>query len=280
MKKLIITADDYGMSKAVNTAIEEGIKSGIITSTNVMTNMPFYMDAKKLKESNASIGMHWVLTCGKPILPGKEIPTIVQPNGEFYSYSEFRKRYRQKLIENKDIKKELIAQYKLFKDVIGEADYWNTHENFHVDYGIFSTTVEIARDLGICKMRSHQRIYIPGSSTDGLRPFSWRIMEPIKARIINRWQNNAHKLGMKSPDGRLVFMGVEDVYKLDYAFKHIQWRNNKIGELVIHPATEADSPFFGEIVDRRIWEYKAFTSENTRAILKDTDIFLVNFDDI
>lgn len=280
MKKLIITADDYGMSKAVNRAIDEGIMSGMITSTNVMTNMPFYMEANKLKESNASIGMHWVLTCGKPILSGKEIPTLVQPNGDFYSYSEFRRRYRQRKIDNKDIKKELTAQYKLFKDQFGTADYWNTHENFHVDYGIFSTTVEIAKELGICKMRSHQRIYIPGSNRDELRPFSWRILEPIKGNIINRWQNNAHCMGMKSPDGRLVFMGTGDVYKPDYAFTHIQWRKKEIGELVIHPATEADSPFFGEIVDRRIREYKLFTSDKTREILRDANIKLVNFESV
>ena len=73
MKKLIITADDYGMSKAVNEAIEAGIDAGLITSTNVMTNMPFYKDAVKLKDKKGiSVGLHWVLACGKPILPKDE----------------------------------------------------------------------------------------------------------------------------------------------------------------------------------------------------------------
>ena len=48
MKKLIVTADDYGMSRAVNAAIDAGIEAGLITSTNVMTNMPFYREAVKL----------------------------------------------------------------------------------------------------------------------------------------------------------------------------------------------------------------------------------------
>ena len=56
MKKLIITADDYGMSRAVNDAIDAGIAAGLITSTNVMTNMPLYKEAIKLKEnSNISV---------------------------------------------------------------------------------------------------------------------------------------------------------------------------------------------------------------------------------
>ena len=50
MKKLIVTADDYGMSSAVNRAIDAGAKIGLITSTNVMTNMDYYCEAVKLKE--------------------------------------------------------------------------------------------------------------------------------------------------------------------------------------------------------------------------------------
>lgn len=41
MKKLIITADDYGMSPYVNCAINQGIEAGIITSTNVMPGMEY-----------------------------------------------------------------------------------------------------------------------------------------------------------------------------------------------------------------------------------------------
>ena len=55
MKKLIITADDYGMSKAVNDAIDAGIAAGLITTTNVMTNMPYYEEAVKLYPATASI---------------------------------------------------------------------------------------------------------------------------------------------------------------------------------------------------------------------------------
>ena len=97
MKKLIVTADDYGMSKAVNDAIDAGIAAGLITTTNVMTNMPYYKEAAKLKNNpNISVGLHWVLACGKPVLPKEEIPTLVAENGEFFPYPEFRSRLRKK----------------------------------------------------------------------------------------------------------------------------------------------------------------------------------------
>ena len=64
MKQLIITADDYGMSRAVNDAIEAGMAAGIITTTNVMTNMPLYKEAKSLKDKfpKVSVGLHWTLS--------------------------------------------------------------------------------------------------------------------------------------------------------------------------------------------------------------------------
>ncbi|QTE74991.1 ChbG/HpnK family deacetylase [Clostridiales bacterium FE2010] len=281
MHKLIITADDYGMSKAVNKAIDSGIEAGLITATNVMTNMPYYNEAKKIiDDKSASVGMHWVLTCGQPVLPKEEIPTLVAPNGEFYDYPDFRNRYRKHMIDDDEIKKELIAQYNLFIEHVGVPDYWNTHQNFHVDFGIYAKIIQLAKELGITRMRSHQRIYVPASDDTDLMPLSWRLIEPIKSRMLNVWQGNAHKKGMRSPDGLIVNMNRSDVYRLDYTFNHINWEHNTIGEYVIHPATEADSPYFGEIVERRIWEYKSFSSDETRRTIHNADLILVNYSDI
>ena len=38
-RKLIVTADDYGMSHEVNQAIEQCIEAGVVSSTNLIVNM-------------------------------------------------------------------------------------------------------------------------------------------------------------------------------------------------------------------------------------------------
>ena len=278
MKKLIITADDYGMSRAVNDAIDAGIDAGLITSTNVMTNMPFYKEAIKLKDRNGvSVGLHWVLACGKPVLPAKEIPTLVSPNGEFYPYPEFRNRVRRKLISFEDIKKELIAQYNLYFELMGQPDYWNTHQNTHVDFGIYRLFVDTAAELGIKKMRSHQRIYVKGSDNSQKLPLTWRLMEPIKSRMLNVWQHNAHKKGIASPNGLIVCLNKDDINKPEYLFENISWKRNSVGEYVIHPATENDSPYFGKLVEQRMKEYQTFTSEKTKEILARAGLELTTY---
>lgn len=278
MKKLIITADDYGMSRAVNDAIDSGIAAGLITSTNVMTNMPLYKEAVKLKENaNISVGLHWVLACGKPVLPREEIPTLVAENGEFYSYPEFRSRLRKKQISFEDIKKELVAQYNLYFDLMGQPDYWNTHQNTHVDFGIYRLFVDTAAALGIYKMRSHQRIYVQGSDNSQKMPLVWRLAEPIKSKMLDIWQHNAHKKGISSPDGLIVCLNGADINKPEYLFKQIDWKDKSIGEYVIHPATGNDSPYFGKIVEQRIKEYEMFTSRKTKEIIERAGIELTTY---
>ena len=275
MKKLIITADDYGMSRAVNDAIDAGIEAGLITSTNVMTNMPLYKEAVKLKDKEGvCVGIHWVLSCGNSVLPAEEIPTLVQANGEFYSYSEFRRRLRKKLISFTDIKKELIAQYELYFKLMGQPDYWNTHQNTHVDFGIYRLFVDTASELGINKMRSHQRIYVQGSDNSRKRSLIWRLTEPFKAKMLTSWQKETRKKGISSPDGLIVFLNRKDSCNLAYAFPNIQWKKSAVGEFVIHPATENDSPYFGKLVEQRMKEYEMFTSEQTKEIIKEAGIEL------
>lgn len=281
MKKLIVTADDYGMSRAVNDAIDAGIEAGLITSTNVMTNMPLYKEALKLKDKKGiSVGIHWVLACGKPVLPANEVPTLVTDKGEFYPYPEFRKRLRKKLISYDAIKKELLAQYNLYYELMGQPDYWNTHQNTHVDFGIYRLCVDIAKELGITKMRSHQRIYVKGSNGSKKRSLKWRISEPIKSKMLNCWQGNAHKKGIASPNGLIVCLNTDDVSNLGYVFSNISWKNNQVGEYVIHPATENDSPYFGRIVEQRINEYKMFTSNETKKHIENANIELVCFEEV
>lgn len=280
MNKLIITADDFGMSVAVNTAIAQCIAAGIVTSTNVMTNMPYYREAASLKKSGASLGIHWTLSCGSPVLSPQKVPTLVSDNGTFFPYSEFRSRFRKNLIAEEDIRKELAAQYQLYVETIGLPEYWNTHQNVHVDFRIYNLFVEISQNLSIRKMRSHQRIYVPGHTTNGKRSLTWRIAEPFKARLLNTWQNHAREAGIKSPDGRIVYLSKNDVNDIAYMASNIQWKDNKIAELVIHPATCCDSEYFGSIADQRLDEFRIFSSQETKQEIEANGIDLANFSDL
>ena len=280
MKRLIVTADDYGMSPAVNAAINACIAAGLVTSTNVMTNMAFYKEALKLKETGVSLGIHWTLSCGAPVSCSGDIPSLVTAEGTFYSYPEFRKRYRKGMIDRDQIRKELKAQFDRYVELLGEPDYWNTHQNVHVDFGIYRLFVDTAASLGIPRMRSHQRIYVPESVNADKQPLAWRMIEPVKARLLTAWQSSAHRKGIRSPQGLIVCLNNKDAERLEHLFSHIQWKNRDLGELVIHPATECDSQYFGKIGEKRMTEYQLFTAANTAAIIEASGIQLTGYQSI
>lgn len=283
MKKLIITADDYGMSPSVNMAIKECINSGVINSINVMPVMDYCDDPDlkdlKFKNPNLSLGLHWTLTAGFPLCDRDEIPSLADAKGRFWSYPEFRRRYRKGIISDEEIRKELTAQYNKYVSIYGQPDYWNTHQNVHVDFRIFNVFTKTAIDLKINKMRSHDRVYVPAKGKATLT-MARRIIEPVKRLVLKYWLYNAHKLGMSFPDGLITPLSDDDKLDIGYMFENISWNNRKIAELIIHPAVKNDSEYFGKITDKRIKEYHLFKDPEVIQIGKKNKIRLCGFEEV
>ena len=65
MTKLIINADDFGLSEAVNYGIISAHKTGVVTSTSTMANMPGFEHAMELLKENKKLGcgVHLTMSC-------------------------------------------------------------------------------------------------------------------------------------------------------------------------------------------------------------------------
>lgn len=85
MKHLIVNADDFALTEGVTKGILLAHLNGIVTSTSLMVNSPYFEKAVlMLKEtSSIGIGIHLTLTWQKPILPSSRIPSLVDQNGKF-----------------------------------------------------------------------------------------------------------------------------------------------------------------------------------------------------
>lgn len=281
-KKLIITADDYGMCGIVNQAIEDCMLAGIVSSTNVIVNMGNFSCAKNLRERfpNVSIGIHWNITSGKPVSEKSTIPSLVDENGLFFPLKEFQKRYNSGLILDRDIKTELLNQYLLFCSICGNPDYWNTHQNSAINFKSFNVFNSVAHELGITRTRSFRRVYVDERRIPG--GFKGRIIELCKKIVFEIWFGHIiPRKGTILPDGRLVYF--DDFQKtsdLSYICERINWGKKEIVELVVHPAISPNHPFFGNLTDMRVLEWKMFSSEQTKNHLHDHNIQIVNFNHV
>ena len=152
--KLIINADDFGLSKSITDGIIEGIRRGYITSTTLMVNMPYaeYAIKEALKHNIKCIGLHINLTVGKPVIDN---PKLTDDNGVFL--------YNNKQVENKnltylDAYNEIMAQVQLVEKLSGgklKLDHLDCHHSLYLNKDIKKAINDVALKLNIptrCKV--------------------------------------------------------------------------------------------------------------------------------
>lgn len=257
MPKIIVTADDYGMCDAVDKAIDAGIENGVITTTNVMLNMETLENAADLRQRypHISVGVHWNVTTGRPVCNPEQIPTLVDENGVFWPITVFKKRYSKGLIDPKDLKTELEAQYMLFQKKCGHADYWNTHENSALHLKAFSVFAAVAKKYDIPATRTFQRVYfdkIDLGIKRELREFAVR-------NFFELWFTQIRK-SFRMPQARVVGFDKRSKLEGTYLLDALLNDGRDYIEVVFHPALTADHPSFGNIAQERVKEYAFVTS--------------------
>jgi len=149
-KRLIVNADDFGISSGVNKGILEAHKQGIVTSTSLMVNTPYADEAIRMKKSLAprlGLGLPLTLSWGKPILPAKEVPSLVTSEGTFHNAFDIRP-WRFKADH---LRAEMKAQLQRFRDLTGEMpDHIDSHQFVaNILPKAFSVLIDLSKKHGI-----------------------------------------------------------------------------------------------------------------------------------
>src|SRR5262245_49085000 len=118
-KRLIINADDYGLSRGITEGILLTHRKGLLTSASLMVNQPAteYAVRKAPEAPQLGIGIHLNLTEGKPVLPKERVPTLVNPAGEFPGPAEMGRRLLRWRASTAEIEAEFRAQIRLMKSL-------------------------------------------------------------------------------------------------------------------------------------------------------------------
>jgi len=126
-RQVIINADDFGLSPAVNRGIIEAFKAGGITSTSLMVNMPGFDDAVQLAHSypDLSVGLHFNLTYGRPVSDPASVPSLVKEDGAFHGEAIAR------TWDSRDVSRELTAQWNRFVKTGLHPTHLDSHHLLH-----------------------------------------------------------------------------------------------------------------------------------------------------
>jgi len=132
--RLIVNADDFGMSRGITDAVLLSHRYGFLTSASLMVNMPAseYAVAHAQHARHLSVGIHLNICRGKPILPPAEVPTLVDTSGNFFSPPEMIRRLWRWQASPHQLEAEFRAQICWLKQRGCHPTHADSHHHMHI----------------------------------------------------------------------------------------------------------------------------------------------------
>ena len=157
LKKLIVTADDLGLTRRVNEAIEKAHRQGIVTTASLMVNGSAFESAVDMLNQNPGLdaGLHLNLTEGAPVSAPAQIPSLANSTGFLYRhpFALAAGLFRRKVLLA-DLETEIRAQLDKTLAAGVRITHIDGHKHVHVIPQVFALVCRISPDYGIRAVRS------------------------------------------------------------------------------------------------------------------------------
>lgn len=242
MRRLIINADDFGLTAGVNRAVVELHEERVLTSATLMARAAATDEAIELalRFPLLGVGCHVVLVDGEPVLPAAEIPSLTdRQTGWFHPKpGSFLRQLLFGRIRAAEIEAEAAAQIALLQGRGLTLTHIDTHKHLHMFPAVLRPLLRAARAAGIRAVRNpfepawSRRATPAASLFRRIEVNMLRQLEPAFRRIVAQE-------GFATTDGAL---GVLATGTLDEATLHSVLRKIPAGtwELVTHPGYSDD----------------------------------------
>jgi hopanoid biosynthesis associated protein HpnK len=156
IKKLIINADDFGISSPVNRAVIKGWTEGILTSASLMVTGEAFAEAVELARQNPDlqVGLHLTLVQGSSVLKHEGFPLLTDKQGKFPEdpvFAGMRMFFLKPL--RKQLEKEIEAQIVRFLETGLPLSHIDGHLNIHMHPTVFDILCRLMPKYGISTFR-------------------------------------------------------------------------------------------------------------------------------
>ena len=274
-RRLIVNADDYGLTSGVSEGIRHAHLGGIVSSTSAMMNLPASLHDLPRAQTlcpKLGLGVHLVLTVGAPLLPAAKVPTLVDASGKFFKRAVLVQRLER--IDPDEALAEWRAQVQQFVRVTGrKPDHLDSHH--HSSYftpALFERMLLLAAELG-CPIRcpygadlASAAAYLPGGHAEADFAAAQVLLAAFKPRTPQTFSADFY--------GETATMThLEEIIK-----KITAGTDGQTWELMCHPAVVDDKLLsISSYQQQRAAELRLLIDPHVRALLAESEIVLINF---
>lgn len=205
MKRLIVNADDFGLTPGTNQGILQAHQAGILTSTSILANGDAFEEAIELALANPGLGVgcHLSLIGGRPVAPPDKIPTLVDNEGLMpKTLSHLVTKLMRGVLQEADIVREFRAQIERVFSAGITPTHLDSHKHAHTLPRVMDALVRVAKEYGIrCvrnpfethyhrnvagpTARAHQRTYLKQRALSlAIKPQSFRLRHLARAHNL------------------------------------------------------------------------------------------------
>lgn len=271
-RRLIVNADDFGRSHAINQAVIRAHEEGILTTASLMVNGEACAEAVQLAKQHPrlGVGLHLTLVCGRATLPASRIPGLVSAQGQEFSHSPvgvgmnyfFRSSLRPQLEE------EMAAQFRLFGETGLPMDHVNGHLNLHLHPVVFGVLMRQSQAWNIQRLRL---TYDPLGLNLRLASGRWlyRFSHALIFRLLSR--RAAPSLARRKIRSTSRVFGL-----LQNSCVHEAYIAGLLPQLPAGDSELYSHPCLEKFKD----EFDALVSPRVRAIIQDERIELIRYQDL
>lgn len=285
MPRLIINADDFGLTSGVNRAIEEANLAGVVTSATLMANSQRFGEAVSLakKLPGLATGCHIVLIDGEPLCSG--LASLADGTLRFkHSLKGFGLAAARKHLSQDEIQREAEAQIRKVQSAGLQVTHIDTHKHTHIFPHVLLPVIKAGKACGIRAIRNPFEPFRVWASTAVLsKPAMW--MRAFEVTLLLKFEKAfgriVHEEGFSTTDGSL---GVIATGSLDQKvlLSTIEAIPQGTWELVCHPGyPDADLRGVGTgLLESRQVELEALRSKQTKQALETQGIQLISYSDL
>jgi hopanoid biosynthesis associated protein HpnK len=271
VRRLIVNADDFGASPAINQAVIRAHREGIMTTASLMVNEPGVYEAVRLARENPrlGVGLHLTLLLGRAALPPAQIPGLVDAGGEFSRSPVgvgFRYFFQRRL--RAQLRAEIHAQFARFRATGLTLDHVNGHLHMHLHPVVFGILMEDAEALGIKHLRL-TRDCLARSRRMTRGRWGYRLSHALIYELLSgRAREPLRRRGIRHAQ---ITFGLLQTAQVDeaYVLKLLPELSAGDSELYSHPSLEEAKP-----------EFEALISPQVKARVRELGIELIRYQDL